>query len=425
MSPRHKYTTDQERLDARRLSKLKYDQSSHGRVIRGARVRIKRKIAKKHISRLVLPDLVEDWACADLRRDYEIFSEALQADFDETESIHWLHPPPFNTEAIALAEDRADYDDYSNYYVSCLVDGCLLRREQRREEAFKQELAGVGKKEMVNRCRVELQGLLAGEWADMQGQKSLYQPGTREHTIYERHVIFLARNIYRMLHQSLIVLCRFSLPSSRHQSDLTLASTRPGANHSLPVDPSLPAGALQFVQNAERTEPFCVSIVGRVVGMVQRPREKRKYLILEAPYHAPLQQDFKSFIRALEVIPAWYAGLFSKRVNNWCQQGRDDVPGLTKHAWDIDWIEPSPPTAEITVLQTGGLVFCVGHLLRIQRPEFVNDEHVVSDLHYIIKGTSVTHIHWPTAYEFEEDPEVARFLSTGLLPGAVPKQDEI
>ncbi|KAJ7059350.1 hypothetical protein C8F01DRAFT_1301963 [Mycena amicta] len=145
----------------------------------------------------MLPDLVEDWACADLRRDYEIFSEALQPKFDESESIHWLNTPPFNTESIALAEDRADYDDYSNYYVSCLVDGCLLRREQRREEAFKLELERGRKKEMVNGCRVELQGLLAGEWAAMQGLKTLYQPGTREHTIYERHVIFLARRIYR------------------------------------------------------------------------------------------------------------------------------------------------------------------------------------------------------------------------------------
>ncbi|KAJ7056482.1 hypothetical protein C8F01DRAFT_1311433 [Mycena amicta] len=183
-------------------NKLKYDQSPQGRLVQGARVHIKRKIARKYISRLVLPDLVEDWACADLRRDYEIFSKALQADFDETESIHWLERPPFCTEAIALAEDRDDYDNYSNYYVSCLADGCLLHREQRREEAFKQDMAHVGKKETVNSCRVELQGLLAGEWADMQGLKGLYQPGTREHTIYKRHVIFLARRIYRMYYMT-------------------------------------------------------------------------------------------------------------------------------------------------------------------------------------------------------------------------------
>ncbi|KAJ7067283.1 hypothetical protein C8F01DRAFT_1342057 [Mycena amicta] len=278
---------------------------------------------EKHISRLVLPDLVEDWACAELRQDYEIFGEALQTDFDETESIHWLKPPPFNTEAIALAEDRADYDDYSNYYVSCLVDGCLLRREQRREEAFKQELARVGKKQMVNGCRVELQGLLAGEWADMQGLKGLYQPGTREHTIYERHVIFLGRRMCERMRPTY----NQSAPSC-HQSDLTLAFTRAGANPSLPADPSLPAGALQYVQNVERTEPFRASLLGRVVGVVQRPREKWQYLILEGVDHAPLQRDFTAFIRALEVVPARYHGLYSKRVNYWCHRGHDDNHGL-------------------------------------------------------------------------------------------------
>ncbi|KAJ7056481.1 hypothetical protein C8F01DRAFT_1372978 [Mycena amicta] len=224
---------------------------------------------------------------------------------------------------------------------------------------------------------------------------------------------------------------------------LTDFFTAPGADLitisklSLPADPLLPAGALQYVQNAERTEPFRASLLGRIVGIVQWPREK--YLILEAVDHQPLQRDFKAFIHALEVITARYRGLFSKRVNYWCQRGRDESPGLvsvhltsqtklTKYAWDIDWLDSLPPTADTTKLQVGAVVFCMGHLLRIQRPEFVGNvgnEHMVSELHYIIKSASVTCIHRPTVYDCEEDPDVARFLSTGLLPGAVPKQDEI
>ncbi|KAJ7059027.1 hypothetical protein C8F01DRAFT_1255442 [Mycena amicta] len=203
----------------------------------------------------------------------------------------------------------------------------------------------------------------------------------------------------------------FTAPAA---DDITLSK------HSLPVDPSLPAGALHCVQNAARTEPFRVSLVGRIVGMVKRPREE--YVILEAPRYQPVQEDFQAFIHALELIPERYRSLFHKRVNKWCQRGRDGIHGLvyTTHAWDLEWIEPSLQ-ADVTALQTGAVVFCVGHLLRIQRPEFIDDEHV----HYIIKGDSVTHIHRPTAYKFEEDPEIARFLSTGLLPGAVPKEDEI
>ncbi|KAJ7049773.1 hypothetical protein C8F01DRAFT_1092977 [Mycena amicta] len=297
MGSRNKYTTDEERLDARRLSKLKYDQSPQS---------VAKLISKKHISRLVLPDLLEDWACADLRQDYGIFSEALQANFDETECVHWLNAPPFNAEAIALAEDRTDYDDYSNYYVSCLVDGCLLRREQRREEAFKQELTHVGKKKMVNSCRVELQGLLAGDWADIQAKKMV--------PAWE--------------------YCLRMLPSTHHQSDLTLASIGPGAN----------------VRH----------------GILHRSGSGRHY--------------------SKPSCFAWAISSVSR-----------DPSSLTTSMWSANWrVHRVSSMIAINLLQ-----------------------------HYIIKGDSVTHIHRPTAYKFEEDPEIARFLSTGLLPGAVPKEDEI
>ncbi|KAJ7051257.1 hypothetical protein C8F01DRAFT_1263282 [Mycena amicta] len=199
MAPR-KHHTEEERQAARRATRLRYDHSQRGRAVRRQRVRSTRRIAKTHISRLRLPDLVEDWACADLRNNYEVFEAAHTAadDFDESEFTHWLERPPFNASAIALAEDPADYDQFSNWYVSCAVDGCLLRREQEREALLKEDLANIGRKKMVDQLRDQVRALLAREWVDICAIESVYAPGTREHTMYERHVIFLARRIYRM-----------------------------------------------------------------------------------------------------------------------------------------------------------------------------------------------------------------------------------
>ncbi|KAJ7058607.1 hypothetical protein C8F01DRAFT_1085727 [Mycena amicta] len=95
------HDTEEARQAAHHGTQLKYDHSEHGRTVRGERVRSHRRISKNHISRIRLPDLVEDWAAADLRRDYNIFNDALQPDFDESEAAHWLQPPPFDMAAIA------------------------------------------------------------------------------------------------------------------------------------------------------------------------------------------------------------------------------------------------------------------------------------------------------------------------------------
>ncbi|KAJ7060047.1 hypothetical protein C8F01DRAFT_1254162 [Mycena amicta] len=185
---------------ARRTSSLKYDHSDHGRVVRRERVRSKRRISKKHLSRIRLPDLVEDWACGPLRTNYEVFEAAhTGADgFVEAEFSHWLQQPPFDLTKVASAEDPTDYDEFSNWYVSCAVDGCLLRREEEREARLKQDLAPLSKKKMEDELRLEVRRLLQEDWVDIQAVKDTYISGTREHTIYERHRIFVGRRIYRM-----------------------------------------------------------------------------------------------------------------------------------------------------------------------------------------------------------------------------------
>ncbi|KAJ7059304.1 hypothetical protein C8F01DRAFT_1085129 [Mycena amicta] len=317
MVPPHRHTKA-DKPAGRRASSLKYDHSEHGRTVRRERVRTKRRIAKTHISRIRLPDLVEDWACADLRTNYAVFEAAHTpaADFDESEFTHWLQHPPFNLAAIALTEDPSDYDDHSNWYVSCAVDGCLLRREQQREAQLKEKLGRIGKKEIVDNLRKEVRALLEGDWAEMQGMGSIYQPGTREHTLF------------------------FSTPPT---SDDRIRL------QDLWHDPELPHGRMRSVVDALNEKHWQITLAGRIVSVVEALDER--YLVIEALPGNQMLEDFKELVWALGRLQE-RTTVNVKVTNSWTRLGTNgwasgliyvhltSTTRLKTHAWERDesWV---------------------------------------------------------------------------------------
>ncbi|KAJ7053089.1 hypothetical protein C8F01DRAFT_1090159 [Mycena amicta] len=241
---------------------------SLGRTVRREHVHSKRRIAKLHISRIRLPDLVEDWACGDLRTNYEVFTAAHTAadDFDESEFTHWLHRPPFDLTAIALAEDSCDYDEYSNWYVSCAVDGCLLRREQQREAELKEEFGRIGKKKMVDHLRGEIVQAKAITIKSFFSAPSIFMP--------IRRPAFLTRF--------------FSAPPSS-DDEIRLQDLR--------GDPELPYGSIRSVVDVLNDKHWQIMLSGRVVSVVEESNER--YLVLEALVGNHMLEDFKEQIWAL------------------------------------------------------------------------------------------------------------------------------
>ncbi|KAJ7054005.1 hypothetical protein C8F01DRAFT_1260223 [Mycena amicta] len=196
MGRRRKHITPEEKSQAQHLYRLAYEQTSRGRNVRaeGRRMRGKRKVAKRHIPRLSIPDLVEDWGCADLRTDKPAFRFAQEDDFDLSTLQPWLASPPFNQSAIARLQEPPSYA--YTYTLTCALDGYLLRQERIQEETERAHQVS-GKKKALDQWRKDVQNLLVEDWVRLWGFREMYKPGTREHQVWERQVIFLARRIYR------------------------------------------------------------------------------------------------------------------------------------------------------------------------------------------------------------------------------------
>ncbi|KAJ7058292.1 hypothetical protein C8F01DRAFT_1086043 [Mycena amicta] len=408
---------------------LRYDHSERGCTVRRERVRGKRKIAKRHISRLTLPDAVENWACAELRQDYEVFTATLylQDDFDETEFVHWLHPPPFD--ASTVPEDP-DEDDYSNYWASCTVDGCLLRREQRGETQLKEQLSTLSKRKRDDHLRVEVKGLLEREWLAMRQTSTLYQP---ECFIYD----FFNTNVLCARSSSpspSAVLASYQRMDGNDPTFLTRFFNAPPTDYpmlrqlALSPDPELPVGDAHSILNSRHDEHLHASLLGRIKGLVKHGNQK--YLVVILVAQNALQQDFEEFIRALCAIERKYQIGFSKRTESYVSADSSfESPGLvyvhltavtimTLHACSLgeDWLEPLG--SSVDVLAVGAVVFCVGYLLQIQSLELEMRNAVqIHDTHWIFRSSFIARFHLRSEEHHQSSPDVNIFLTSGVLPG--------
>nr|GAT52763.1 predicted protein [Mycena chlorophos] len=193
--------------DSQRRSKLRYEHSERGKKVRaeGRRTRGKRKRAKIRLPRLALPDIVEDWACAELRTGREVFHDAQTEEFQDDNFAHWLSLP-FDANVILSADEPAPtHCDYT-WELSCAVDGRLIYHEQQFESELRRQWAELGRRGGIDWLRLEVQRLLAEDWVTIRTHEGSYVAGTREHTIWERHVISLARKIYRMYYLKFLEL---------------------------------------------------------------------------------------------------------------------------------------------------------------------------------------------------------------------------
>ncbi|KAJ7059370.1 hypothetical protein C8F01DRAFT_1085189 [Mycena amicta] len=426
-----------------------------GRQVRRERVRGKRKIAKTHISRVALPDLVEDWACATLRQTYEVFKAALDLDgeFDESEFAHWISSPPFDASAIALADepDDAHYLDW----LACLVDGCLLRRERVFEAALKEELGSLGKKQTRDRLRTDVKSLLTQDWEAMRRKETLYRPGTREHTVYERHVIFLARRIYRMyylrfrdttIHQNdqLLFLPDTHPPTAMSTTRHPIFFTRffrspPTRDDALKMqdlkrDCELPRGQIRSFVNVLTGKHWQITLAGRIVAVVQEP--EARYLVLEALPGDPMLQDFQEMVWALgRLKDRAMQTTITKGVDSWTRPGRNGFDSgyvyvhitsktqLTTHAVEREepWIvEPVAPLRQAPVdpLAVGAAVFCVAHLLQIDNQ--LHDEPPMFSKQWVVKCRFLSRLHRPSGSAQARHPAMLVFFSRGGVPGGPP-----
>ncbi|KAJ7053401.1 hypothetical protein C8F01DRAFT_1256371 [Mycena amicta] len=410
-----------------------------GRQVRRERVRSKRKVAKNHISRVALPDLLEDWACASLRQTYEVFKAArdLDGDFDETEFAHWISPPPFDAPAIALANepDDADYQDW----LACLVDGCLLRRERAFEAGLKEDLAHIGKKKMGDRLRTDIKSLLAHDWVALRTKEALYQPGTPPHTMLNCSDYCSDSRTTRIHHHHQIALAPDTHPPCRRPHATPAFFSRffssPPTNddiwrfQDLQHDSELPDGQIRSFVNAHTAKHWQITFAGRIVADVQEP--DARYLILEALSGEQMLEDFKEMVWALgRLKDRALRKTLAKSVDDWTRPGRNGMDSgyiyvhitsktvLTTHAWERDepWVA-EPERLPVNPLAVGAAVFCVAHLLQIDNQ--LHDEPPLF-AKWIVKCRFLSRLHLPSAGAQGRNPGMLVFLSRGGVPGGLP-----
>ncbi|KAJ7064183.1 hypothetical protein C8F01DRAFT_1081542 [Mycena amicta] len=452
-SKRRKHGTDEERHEAHRRSSLKYDHSERGRQVRRERVRSRRKIAKVHIPRLVLPDLVEEWACADLRQTRKVFIAAhrLADEFEEIEFTHWISPPPFDAAAISLADEppEGNYNDW----LASLVDGCLLRREEAFEAGLKEQLELIGQKKMWDRLRTEVKRLLTQDWAVLRGQEALYEQGCTTYGLCNPKP---APPVVFALDITTIKFFFFPTPISLHPSMsttpryptfftrfFTSPPTRddPLKRQELKRDSELPRGEIRSFVNAVTDKHWQITLIGRIVAVVQEQEER--YLVLEALPGEEMLQDFQEMVWALERLKDRTAqSSHTKCANSWTQPGLDGFDSgfiyvhitsrtqLTTHACERGepWIV-EPPFTPVDPLAVGAAVYCVAYLLQIDN--MVHDEPLISSKQWIVKCRFLSRLHLPSAGARAQNPAMLVFLSRGGVPGrplaasqALPARDE-
>ncbi|KAJ7064502.1 hypothetical protein C8F01DRAFT_1249530 [Mycena amicta] len=426
-----KHKTLEEKLNAAHTHRLAYEQTPKGQIVRaeGRRMRGKRKVAKRHISRLSIPDLVEDWGCADLRTDKPAFRFAQEDDFDLSTLEPWLASPPFNQSAIARLQEPASYA--YTYTLTCAIDGYLLRQERTREESERAHQAS-GKKKALDRWRKDVQDLLAEDWVRLWGFREMYKPGTREHQVWERQTS-------NERHTPSLPFSKVTPMDSAASAPVfqTRFFNAPAANYpmlsrqTVLPEPELPCGdETHCILNASRDAHFRASLLGRIAGVVTRAQEK--YIILAPVNHAGLDSDFKVFIDALRAVEDKYQLGHIKRTDSWVSPGIYEPSGLvyihltgqtsiTTHACTTiheDWIEM--PGGDLRALDVGAVVFCVGYLLRIKTTlRAIGEDSGVLGLHYIIKASFISRIHAPTEELTHSSLDMVEFLATGSLPGQV------
>ncbi|KAJ7054998.1 hypothetical protein C8F01DRAFT_1259033 [Mycena amicta] len=404
------------------LSDLKYDHSERGRQVRREQVRSRRKIAKVHIPRLVLPDLVEEWACADLRQTRKVFIAAhrLADDFEEIEFAHWISPPPFDAAAISLADEppEGNYNDW----LASLVDGCLLRREEAFEAGLKEQLELIGQKKMWDRLRTEPA-----------------PPAVFALDITTIKFFFFPTPI--SLHPSMSTTPRYPTFFTRF---FTSPPTRddPLKRQELKRDSELPRGEIRsFVTHAVTDKHWQITLIGRIVAVVQEQEER--YLVLEALPGEEMLQDFQEMVWALERLKDRTAqSSHTKCANSWTRPGLDGFDSgfiyvhitsrtqLTTHACERGepWIV-EPPFTPVDPLAVGAAVYCVAYLLQIDN--MVHDEPLISSKQWIVKCRFLSRLHLPSAGARAQNPAMLVFLSRGGVPGrplaasqALPARDE-
>jgi hypothetical protein len=177
-----------------------YQRWASGQQVRaeGRQARGRRKVSKKHISRISLPNIVEEWAIVHLHDREPSFKAALENDeFDHTWMGPWLAPPPYPAAAVQAHDQLVPGHAMFTNLLTGALDGHLLWLELSAEAKMKMDFERVGKKPMTNVWRRELKDLLRREWPALDAFDVVFEQNSRERAVWQRHLVFLARRIYR------------------------------------------------------------------------------------------------------------------------------------------------------------------------------------------------------------------------------------
>nr|GAT44907.1 predicted protein [Mycena chlorophos] len=203
--------------DARRASRAAYEQSERGQEVRAAarlaRRTHKRKGPKRHISRVVIPDLVDSWARNVVPLDRPISTAASRPGYNPGIHAVWLALPfdkgdairseqalyPGDLPTTVTPRRRGQLDEFE---LVAMVDGWLYGKELEEDSKWREDLQGAGKskrkrEEVLDRAREHIAYLLETEWAELiQNMPPCDYSLSQE--VYDRHITFMARRISRL-----------------------------------------------------------------------------------------------------------------------------------------------------------------------------------------------------------------------------------
>nr|GAT43488.1 predicted protein [Mycena chlorophos] len=204
--------------DSRRASRAAYERSDRGQEVRAA-ARLarhrpnKRKGPKRHLSRVVIPSLVEDWARNLVPLDRPISKAASLPGYDPGIHAVWL-TLPFDKGDMVRSEQclyqgglpttvaprrRGQLDEYE---LVAMVDGWLYGKELEEESKWRGGLKEAGtnrrkREDILDRARQHIGNLLEMEWAELiQNMPACDYSLSQE--VYDRHITFMARRISRL-----------------------------------------------------------------------------------------------------------------------------------------------------------------------------------------------------------------------------------
>ncbi|KAJ7073655.1 hypothetical protein C8F01DRAFT_1271360 [Mycena amicta] len=357
----------------RQEANIKYESSVAGRAVRSEarRCRHKRKVAKNHLSRVTLPDLVEDWAAASLRDGQWVFKAAQDDEFEDDNHSHWLQPPPFDQSALTAADEPDEHDIEFTCQLCCLIDGRLLNHECHFEKALQEEFTRLGRKKAHDRMRVEVQRLRRDDWPAMKALLVTLPLGTRECLVFEHHLIFLVQRISR-------------IAPLTNELILPLKTLTP--------DTDLPEGELRSFVDLDKKQHAKVCFAGRVAAHVKTQTDEVQFVVLHAIPDPHLEEDFQAMVEYLLPPQRVFGSRNAKHVSFWAIEARLHEPAtiyvhltpgthITTHAWDRgdDWLRP-PKQEPIEPIELDADVLCIMNLLRVSSVLNPDQEVQVQDV---------------------------------------------